>query len=47
MNKIQHTISETFTKKNPLRNLTRFYGGLFEFDILEVFTTAFLRKAII
>ena len=33
-----------FTKKKSLRNLTRFYGGLFELEILEIFTTVFLLK---
>ena len=41
------TISETFTKKNPLQNLARFHGWLFELEILEVFTTGFLLMAII
>ena len=27
-----------------LRNLTRFHGGLFELEIIEIFTTAFLLK---
>ena len=45
--KIQHIISEMFIKKNSLRNLTKFRGGLFELEILENFTTSFLLKAII
>ena len=44
--KIQHLILETFTKKNSLQNLTRFYGGRFDLEILEIFT-AFLLKTII
>ena len=43
--KIQHLILEAFTKKNSLHNLTRFYGGRFELEILEIFT-AFLLKTI-
>ena len=35
------------TKKNLLRNLTRFHGGLFELEILEIFTTVFLLKTVI
>ena len=42
--KPQLTILETFTKKISLQNLTRFHGGFFELDILEIFTTAFLVK---
>ena len=30
--------------KNLLRNLTRFDGGLFELEIIEISTTAFLLK---
>ena len=33
--------------KNSLRTLTRFHGALFDLEILEVFTTAFLLKTII
>ena len=44
--KIKHTILETCTKKKSLRNLTRFHGGLFELEILEIFTAAFLLKTI-
>ena len=40
----QHTIVETFTKKRSLRNLTRFDGGLFHLELLEIFTGAFLLK---
>ena len=43
--KIQHTILKISTKKNSLRNLTRFHGGLFELEILEILTT-FLLKTI-
>ena len=38
---IQHTILEISTKKNSLRNLARFYGGLFELEILEISTIVF------
>ena len=41
LKKIQYTILEISTKKNSLRNLTRFYGGLFELGIPETFTTTF------
>ena len=44
--KIQPTTLETFTKKNSLQNLTSFHGGLFELEILEIFT-AFLSITII
>ena len=47
LQKSQYTILEISTKKNSLRNLTRFYGGLFELEILEIFTTAYLLKTII
>ena len=36
LKKIEHTILEKFSKNNSLRNLTSFYGELFEF--LEIFT---------
>ena len=42
-----HTILETLTKKNSLQNLTMFYGGLFELEILEIFTTVFFLKTIV
>ena len=45
--KIQHTILEISTKKNSLRNLTRFHVGLFELEILEIFQafqSAFLKS---
>ena len=45
--KTEHTILEISTKKNSLRNLTTFYGGLFELEILEILTIAFLLKTII
>ena len=46
--KIQHgIILEIYTNKNSLRNLTSFYGGLFELQILEILTIAFLLKTII
>ena len=45
--KIQHTFLETLTKKNSLRNLARFYGGLFQYEILEIFTKGLLLKIII
>ena len=45
--KNQYTILEIFTKKNSLRNLTRFHGGLFQFEILETFAIAFLLKTVI
>ena len=35
------------TKKNLLQNLTRFHDSLFELEIPESFTSAFLLKAII
>ena len=35
------------TKKNSFRNLATFHGGLFEFEILEIFATTFLLKTII
>ena len=38
---------EIFTKKNSLRNLIRFYGGLFELEILEILTIAFVLRTII
>ena len=47
LSKNQHTILETFTKKNLLWNLTRFYGGLFELEILETFTLTFSLGTII
>ena len=47
LSKNQHTILETFTKKNLLWNLTRFYGGLFELEILETFTWTFSLGTII
>ena len=31
------------TKKNSLRNLTRFHGGFFELEIPESFTRAFFQ----
>ena len=39
--KIQHTIFETFTKKN----LTRFQVGFFNLQILEIFKAAFFVKS--
>ena len=45
--KIYHTILEISTKKNSVRNLTRFYCGLFELEILGIFQTlqiAFLKN---
>ena len=45
--KNQHTILEICTKRNSLQNLTRFHGGLFELEIPESFTRAFLFKTII
>ena len=47
LQKLSTLLLETFTNKNSLRNLTRFNGGLFELEILEIFTTAFLLKIII
>ena len=44
MKKTEHTILEISTKKKYLRNLTSFYGGLFELEILEILTIAFLLK---
>ena len=44
---IQHSNLDTFTKKNSLRNLARFHGGLFELIILEIFTIAFLLKTMV
>ena len=44
--KIQNTIVDTFTKKNPLRNLTGFHDELYELEILEIFTTMLSLKAI-
>ena len=38
---------ETFIKKNSLQNLKKFYGGLFELEILEIFITPSLLKIII
>ena len=46
LKKIQHGILDRYSKKGSLRNLTSFHGGLFELEILEIFTTAFLLKAI-
>ena len=43
--KNQHTTFETF-KKNLQRNLKRFHDGLFELEVLEIITTAFLLKTI-
>ena len=34
-------------KKNSLRDLTRFHGGLFELEILEIFTTDFCEKVLL
>ena len=34
-------------QKKLARNFTRFHGSLFELEILEIFTTAFLLKTII
>ena len=35
------------TKNNLLRNSRRFHGELFEFEILEIFTTVFSLETII
>ena len=45
--KIQSTILGTFIKKNSPQNLTVFHCGLIELEILEIFTTGYLSKAII
>ena len=45
--KTQYTIIDISTKKNSLRNLTRFHGGFFKLQIPENFTRAFLLKTII
>ena len=42
-----HNILEIPTKKSSLRNLTRFHGGLFGLEILEIFQalqSALLKK---
>ena len=44
--KNEYTILETFTKKNSLRNLTRFHDGLFESEILKIFTSVLSLKVI-
>ena len=44
---IQSTILGTFIKKNSPQNLTVFHCGLIELEILEIFTTGYLSKAII
>ena len=46
LKKISTLILETFTKRHLLRNLTRFHSGLFELEILEIFTIAFSLKTI-
>ena len=43
---MKHTILEAFTKKNSLRNLTRFHYGLFDLDLLEISTTVLSLKRI-
>ena len=45
--KNQYNSFEISTKKNSLRNLARFHSGLFELEILEIFTIVFLLKTII
>ena len=47
MKKTEQTILEISTKKNYLRNFTSFYGGLFQFEILEILTIIFFLKTII
>ena len=47
LKKNQYTILDIPTKKNSLRNLTRFHGSFFEFEIPESFTRAFWLKTII
>ena len=47
LKKTEHSILEIFTKKNWLRNLTSFYDELFELEILEILTIAFLLKTVI
>ena len=42
--KLQYTILDISTKKNSLRNLTRFHRGFFELEIPESFTRAFFVK---
>ena len=44
--KMKHTILEAFTKKNSLRNLTRFHDGLFDLELLEISTTVLSLKRI-
>ena len=41
------TILESFTKKNSLWNLKRLHGGLFEVEVLEIFTTTFFVQIVI
>ena len=36
LKKIQHTVLEISSKKNTLRNLARFRGGLFELEVLAI-----------
>ena len=45
--KIQSTILGTFIKKNSPQNLTVLHCGLIELEILEIFATGYLSKAII
>ena len=47
LKKTQQIFLGTFTKKNLLRNLTRFHGGFFELEIIGIFRAAFLLKTII
>ena len=43
---MKHSIFEAFTKKNSLRNLTRFHDGLFDLELLEISTTVLSLKRI-
>ena len=43
---MKHTILKAFTKKNSLRNLTRFHDGLFDLELLEISTKVLSLKRI-
>ena len=45
LKKIRHTVLEISSKKNSLRNLARFRGGLFELEVLEILQA--LRSALL
>ena len=43
---MKHTILESFTIKNSLQNLAKFHDGIFELEILGIFTTVLSLKTI-